>query len=316
MQVFRSITDFTATVPTAVAVGVFDGVHLGHLEMLNRLIAYANQFGYQSVVVTFEPHPKLVLPNQKELKLLHTLDEKLERFRLAGIDAVLVIPFTPEFAGLSPHDFIKSILVELIHIKHVITGYDHFFGQDRKGDYDLLSQMGKKYGFTVDELPMVSVVSQTVSSSSVREALLEGDVEKAESMLGYSYSITGEVVAGNKIGRNIGYPTVNLKPISLHKLIPAQGVYASLIDVDGKSWKGMTNIGFRPTIDAKNLTIETHIFDFDNNIYGKEITISFVYRLREEKRFAGLEALKTQLEIDKLNAYSLLAESCELKGLY
>lgn len=312
MQIFHSVSDFHSSAPKVVTVGVFDGVHLGHMEMLNRLIAYANQYDYETVVVTFEPHPKLVLPNQNELKLLHTLDEKLERFRLAGIDAVLVVPFTKEFAGISPHDFIKNILVDVIHAKHVITGYDHFFGQDRKGDYDLLSQMGMEYGFTVDELPMVSVVSQTVSSSSVRQTLLEGDVEKAEKMLGYPYSITGEVVTGNKIGRNIGYPTANLKPYSLNKLIPAQGVYTSLIEVDGKSWKGMTNIGFRPTLDAKNLTIETHIFDFDSDIYGAKITISFVHRLREEKRFSGLEALKMQLEMDKLEAYSLLAESCAL----
>lgn len=312
MQIFHSVSDFRSSAPTVVTVGVFDGVHLGHLEMLNRLIAYANQFDYQTVVVTFEPHPKLVLPNQKELKLLHTLDEKLERFRLAGIDSVLVIPFTTEFAGISPRNFIKNVLVDTIKIKHVITGYDHFFGQDRKGDFDLLNQMGNENGFTVDELPMISVVSQTVSSSTIRQTLLEGNVEQAEKMLGYAYSISGEVVAGNKIGRNIGYPTANLKPNSLHKLIPSQGVYSSYIELEGKTWKGMTNIGFRPTLDAKNLTIETHIFDFDSDVYGKEISVSFVNRLREERRFSGLEALKKQLEMDKMEAYSLLAESCSL----
>ncbi len=312
MQIFRSVSDFRSSAPTVVTVGVFDGVHLGHLEMLNRLSAYAYENECETVVVTFEPHPKLVLPNQKELKLLHTLDEKLERFRLAGIDSVLVIPFTTEFAGISPRNFIKHVLVDIIKIKHVITGYDHFFGQDRKGDFDLLNQMGNEHGFTVDELPMISVVSQTVSSSSVRQILLEGNVEQAEKMLGYAYSISGEVVTGNKIGRNIGYPTANLKPNSIHKLIPAQGVYTSYIELEGKTWKGMTNIGFRPTLDAKNLTIETHIFDFDSDVYGKEITVSFVNRLREERRFSGLESLKKQLEMDKVEAYSLLAESCAL----
>jgi riboflavin kinase/FMN adenylyltransferase len=248
----------------------------------------------------------LVLPHHAELKLLQTLEEKLERFEIAGVDSVLVIPFDREFSKISPHDFIKNILVDRIRLSHVITGYDHFFGQNRQGDFDMLAEMGKQYNFTVDELQMVTVGQSTVSSSSVRRALLDGDVRLAANMLGYVYSITGEVVVGNKIGRNIGFPTANLKPTHAHKLIPGQGVYASVVNSNGKDFKGMANIGYRPTIDADHLTIEVNIFDFGQDIYGQEITLSFVERIRNEKRFGSLGDLQLQLANDKIVAGRML----------
>ncbi len=289
-----------------VTVGVFDGVHKGHLEIIDKLSAIAKANNCESVVITFEPHPRLVLPHHAELKLLQTLDEKLERFEIAGVDSVLVIPFDREFAKISPHDFINNILVDQIHLSHVITGYDHFFGQNRQGDFDMLAQMGKQYDFTVDELQMVTVGNNTVSSSSVRRALLDGDVRLAANMLGYVYSITGEVVVGNKIGRNIGFPTANLKPSNAHKLVPGQGVYASIVKSKGINYKGMANIGYRPTIDADHLTIEVNIFDFDQDIYGQEITLSFVERIRNEKRFNSLGDLQLQLANDKIVASRML----------
>lgn len=306
MRIYHQISEFKSRCNPAATVGVFDGVHKGHLEIISRLSAIARKKNCESVIITFEPHPRLVLPHHAEVKLLQTLDEKLQSFEQAGVDVVLVIPFDRDFARITPHDFIKNVLVDSLKVSHVITGYDHFFGQNRQGDIDLLTQMGQQYNFTVDELPMVTVGSNSVSSSSVRRALLDGDVAQASSMLGYAYSINGEVVAGNKIGRNIGYPTANLKPNSDHKLVPGQGVYASLVSIKGLIYKGMTNIGYRPTIDADHLTIEVNIFDFNQDIYNQVITLSFVERIRNERRFASLGELQLQLANDKIVAGKIL----------
>ncbi len=300
MRIYRQISEFKSHCRPVTTVGVFDGVHRGHLEIISRLAAMAKEKKCESVVITFDPHPRLVLPHQAEVWLLNTLDEKLQRFELAGVDVVLVIPFDLEFAKITPHDFIKNVLVDQIKVSHVITGYDHFFGQNRKGDFEMLSKMGTEFGFTVDELPMVLVAEHTVSSSMVRRALLNGDVKLAETMLGYAYEMSGIVVAGNKIGRNIGYPTANLKINYRHKLIPGQGVYATLVKVNDTVYKAMTNIGFRPTIDADHLTIEANIFDFNQDIYDREITLSFIDRIRDEKRFASLGDLQLQLANDKI----------------
>jgi riboflavin kinase / FMN adenylyltransferase len=306
MRIYHQISEFKSRCNPVATVGVFDGVHKGHLEIISRLSAIARKKNCESVIITFEPHPRLVLPHHAEVKLLQTLDEKLLHFEQAGVDAVLVISFDRVFAKITPHDFIKNVLVDSLKVSHVITGYDHFFGQNRQGDIDLLTQMGQQYNFTVDELPMVTVGSNSVSSSSVRRALLDGDVAQAAFMLSYAYSINGEVVAGNKIGRNIGYPTANLKPNSDHKLIPGQGVYASLVSIKGLIYKGMTNIGYRPTIDAEHLTIEVNIFDFNQDIYGQVITLSFVERIRNERRFASLGELQLQLANDKIVASKIL----------
>lgn len=306
MRIYHQISEFKSRCNPVATVGVFDGVHKGHLEIISRLSAIARKKNCESVIITFEPHPRLVLPHHAEVKLLQTLDEKLQRFEQAGVDVVLVIPFDRDFARITPHDFIKNVLVDSLKVSHVITGYDHFFGQNRQGDIDLLTQMGQQYNFTVDELPMVTVGSNSVSSSSIRRALLDGDVAQAASMLGYAYSINGEVVAGNKIGRNIGYPTANLKPNSDHKLVPGQGVYASLVSIKGLIYKGMTNIGYRPTIDADHLTIEVNIFDFNQDIYNQVITLSFVERIRNERRFASLGELQLQLANDKIVAGKIL----------
>ena len=306
MRIYRQISEFKSHCNPVATVGVFDGVHRGHLEIIGRLLAVAKEKKCESVIITFDPHPKLVLPHNAEVRLLQTLDEKLNRFELAGVDVVLVIPFDLAFAKITPHDFIKNVLVDQIKVSHVITGYDHFFGQNRQGDFDMLSMMGKEFGFTVDELPMVLVAEHTVSSSIVRRALLNGDVKLATTMLGYAYEITGVVVAGNKIGRNIGYPTANLKLTYKHKLVPGQGVYATLVKIDDAVFKAMTNIGYRPTIDADRLTIEANIFNFNHEIYGKEISLTFIERIRDEKRFASLGDLQLQLATDKIVAGKIL----------
>lgn len=308
MRIYRQISDFKSHCRPVATVGVFDGVHRGHLEIISRLSALAREKKCESVVITFEPHPRLVLPHQSEVWLLNTPEEKLNRFEAAGVDVVLVVPFDLKFSKITPHDFIKDVLVDHIKVSHVITGYDHFFGQNRKGDFDLLSKMGKEFDFTVDELPMVLVSEHTVSSSIVRRTLLNGDVENAATLLGYAYEISGVVVPGNKIGRNIGYPTANVKVTYNHKLIPGQGVYATLVKINNTFYKGMTNIGFRPTIDADRLTIETNIFDFNQDIYDKEITLSFIDRIRDEKRFNSLGDLQLQLANDMITAGEILKD--------
>jgi len=306
MRIYRQISEFKSHCKPVATVGVFDGVHRGHLEIISRLSAIAREKNCESVVITFEPHPRLVLPHHAEVWLLQTLDEKLRRFEVAGVDVVLVIPFDLEFAKITPHDFIKNVLVDQIKVSHVITGYDHFFGQNRQGDFDMLSKMGREFGFTVDELPMVLVAEHTVSSSIVRRALLDGDVKLAATMLGYAYEMSGNIVAGNKIGRNIGYPTANLKLNFRHKLVPGQGVYATMVKIKDVSYKSMTNIGYRPTIDADHLTIETNIFDFNRDIYDQEITLIFIDRIRNEKRFPSLGDLQLQLAEDKIAAGKIL----------
>lgn len=308
MKIFHQVSEFDSFCRPAVSVGVFDGVHAGHQAIIESLIISARQRNCQSVVVTFDPHPRLVLDEKGRIHLLQTLDEKLNRFEVSGVDAAVVVPFNKDFSSLSPEKFIREILVTSLHAGHVVTGYDHFFGQHRQGNFHLLSVMGKELGFSVEEVPPVLINGMPVSSSEIRKILLEGNLKLAGTMLGYHYTIKGNVLKGNKIGRNIGYPTANLKPESVNKLIPAQGVYASLVKVRGSVYKGMTNIGFRPTVDAENMTIEVNIFDFDSDIYGETIELSFVDRIRDEKKFMSLGALQEQLAQDKIRAINLLSQ--------
>lgn len=300
MRIYTSISDFHSHCRPVVTVGVFDGVHKGHLEILNRLIASASENHCESAVITFEPHPRLVLGNVSDVRLLQSLDEKIERFREAGIDILLVIPFDTAFSTLTPFDFIKNVLVDKIMISKVILGYDHFFGRDRMGDFTLLEEMGAKYDFTVEQVEPIEHCHQVVSSSAIREALLEGNIARANCLLGYKYSIRGRVVRGNQIGKLIGFPTANIQPYDKHKLIPSLGVYASQIKWNGNVYQGMSNIGIRPTIDANRLTVEVNIFNFSEEIYSEAISLYFLERIRDEKRFGGLEQLKEQLFKDQI----------------
>ncbi len=299
MRIYTSIPDFHSHSRPVVTVGVFDGVHKGHLEILNRLITSAAEKQCESAVITFEPHPRLLLGNASEVRLLQSLDEKIERFREAGIDILLVIPFDTAFSALTPSDFIQNILVDKFKVSKVIMGYDHFFGRDRMGDFTLLEEMGAQYDFTVEQVEPVEHCHQVVSSSAIREALSEGNISRANCMLGYKYSVRGRVVRGNQIGKLIGFPTANIQPYEKHKLIPALGVYASQIKWNGNLYTGMSNIGIRPTIDANRLTVEVNIFNFNEEIYSEAISLFFLERIRDEKRFGGLEQLKEQLLRDQ-----------------
>jgi riboflavin kinase / FMN adenylyltransferase len=306
VRIYYSIHDFESYCRPVVTVGVFDGVHHGHWGIIQRLVSSAKDKNCESVVITFNPHPRLVLGNASEVKLLQSLDEKLERFDEAGVDAVLVIPFDKSFADIDSSDFIKSVLVDTVNASKVITGHDHMFGHGRQGDFALIEELGIKYGFEVEQVAAIEHCGRMVSSSTIRKAIVEGEMELANCMLGYMYSLKGKVVRGNQLGKLIGFPTANIQLQDPYKLIPANGVYASFVKWNSNIYKGMSNIGTRPTIDANRLTIEVNIFDFDEEIYTDTITLYFVHRTRDEKKFGGLEQLKEQLFIDREEVKQLL----------
>jgi len=287
-------------------VGVFDGVHRGHRGIIEKLVASAKQLNCESVIITFNPHPRLVLGNSSEVRLLQSLDEKLDRFREAGVDVVLVIPFDASFADIDPSEFIKTVLVDTLKVSKVITGHDHMFGHGRLGDFALLGELGEKHDFEVEQVSAIEHCGRMVSSSAIRNSIMEGDMELANCMLGYQYSLKGKVVRGNQIGKLIGFPTANIQLSDPYKLIPAKGVYASLVRWNGNIYKGMSNIGTRPTIDANRLTIEVNIFDFDEEIYTETLILYFIHRTRDEKKFGGLEQLKEQLFLDQEKVRRLL----------
>ena len=283
-----------------VTVGTFDGLHLGHQKIIARMRKIAQEIKGETVVVTFDPHPRLVLhSDSKNLKFINTKERKFRLLEKFGIDHLIVIPFTKEFAKNSPEDFIRKYLKEKININNLVIGYDHHFGKQREGNFERLTELGKQYEFEVEEIEALHINGTAVSSTKIRNALIAGEIELANSMLGYKYSITGIVVVGNKIGRTIGFPTANIEIEDKYKLIAAGGVYACEVEHRGQRFSGMGNIGFRPTIGINGLVTEVHIFDFDKDIYGEEIRIIFIDRIRDEKKFESLEALKVQLLKDR-----------------
>ena len=309
MKVYRNIADFPRLNHLAATVGTFDGVHLGHREIIKHLIKVAKHSGGESLLITFDPHPRHVVdPMGDEVRLLTLTEEKIYLLNKTGLDHLLIIPFDAAFASMTFDHFVTDILAGSLGVEYMVVGYDHVFGKGREGNFERLSELGATLGFRCEHIDERKVKGQVVSSTRIRNFLAEGDVEHANELLGHEFFIFGEVITGNRIGNTIGFPTINLGHFARHKLIPAMGVYASRIDIDGKMHKGMTNIGVRPTLDASDLTIETHIFDFDQDIYGKRVVVTFTGRIREERKFSGLDALVAQLEIDKLIALEIFSK--------
>lgn len=307
MEVIRDIAAFPRLSFPVVTSGTFDGVHIGHQKILKRVIKRAKQNNGQSVVITFWPHPRLVLfPEDNKLKLLSTIDERIEQLRSFGIDYLLIIPFTKEFSRTSSRTFITDILVKAINTKLLVIGYDHRFGKNREGSFEHLKARSQQYGFEVEEIPRQDIDDVGISSTKIRKALESGDVEIAHNYLGRYYSLTSTVIEGDKLGRTIGFPTANLALPASHKLIPANGVYAVWVSLGNDRFPGMMNIGLRPTIEGKELRLEVNILGFDQNIYGQAITVEFVEHLRNERQFNGLEELKEQLSKDKEAAERVL----------
>lgn len=283
-----------------VTVGTFDGVHLGHSKIFERMTVLAKSCDGETVVITFDPHPRFVVHHDsKNLKFINTRERKYELIENNGIDHLIIIPFTKEFSNTHADTFIEDILVKKIGVHELVVGYDHHFGKNREGSFDALEDLAEKFNFGLEQISARDIDDIAISSTKIRNALKEGDISFANELLGYEYSITGTVVSGNKIGRKIGFPTANIEIEDEYKLIMAIGVYACRVQWKGKTYQGMGNIGYRPTINNSDLTIEVNIFEFDEEIYGETITIFFVDRIRNEVKFENLEALKAQLARDQ-----------------
>lgn len=309
MQLHYGLDSFKKLPKAIVTSGTFDGVHVGHQTILDRLKEVAHAEQGETVVLTFWPHPRLILfPDQNDLRLLTSLEEKAVLLDRHGIDHLVVLPFSKEFSKTSSKDFIERILLNQIGTKKLVIGYDHRFGRNREGGFEYLKEHAHEWGFGVEEIPRHDVDNVGVSSTKIRKALTEtGSISTANNYLGYSYMISGKVVKGEQIGRTIGYPTANVSVGEAHKLIPANGVYAVNVSVREKTHKGMLYIGPRPTIgSALHRTIEVNIFDFNEDIYDEQIRLSLVEKLRGDKKFDGLEALQAQLAADKEKALGVL----------
>ncbi|MCK8493395.1 MULTISPECIES: bifunctional riboflavin kinase/FAD synthetase [Spirosoma] len=309
MIVHRGLDDIAPLPNAVVTSGTFDGVHRGHQTILARLTEVAQNSDGESVLITYWPHPRTVVSNDsQDLKLLTTLDEKIELIEQAGVDHLVVIPFTRSFSELTSEQYIRQILIEKIGTKKLVIGYDHRFGRDREGGFDYIRAHQSEYGFEVEEIPRQDVEAVGVSSSKIRAALQEGNVHTANLFLGRQYSLTGTIIKGQQLGRTIGFPTANLQVDDPVKLVPANGVYAVDVLHDEQVHGGMLNIGFRPTVAGTHQTIETYIFDFDKDIYGEHMTLRFREFLRPEQKFDGLPALVAQLKKDEQTARALLTQ--------
>lgn len=307
MKIYHHLDDFSPLPCAVVTSGTFDGVHLGHQKILTRLKEVAQKFNGETVVLTFWPHPRLVLyPDDNSLKLLNTFEEKAELIKEQGIQHLVRIPFTKEFSILSSLDFITQILVKTIGTKKLVIGYDHRFGHNREGSFEELRANGPRYGFDVEEIPRQDLDHVTVSSTKIRHALELGDVLTANQLLGKPYLLSGRVIKGDKIGRLIGFPTANLELDSQHKLIPADGIYTVTITYENVEFGGMLYIGYRPTIGGSRKSIEVNIFNFNKEIYGENLTLHFRSLIRRDTRFNDLEDLRKQLEQDKIQALQIL----------
>ncbi|MCK5703837.1 MAG: bifunctional riboflavin kinase/FAD synthetase [Cyclobacteriaceae bacterium] len=309
MKIYHGLEAFKKVKNPVVTVGTFDGVHIGHNRIFQRMLKLSESCDGETVVVTFHPHPRLVIhPDSKNLKFINTRDRKYDLIEKYGIDHLVVIPFTPDFAKTDARTFVKNILFDKIGICQLVVGYDHQFGKNREGSFDELIALAHELDFKVEQIPVQDIDNIAISSTKIRNALKEGKIKTANTLLGYEYSITGRVVRGNKIGRKLGFPTANIELEDEYKLITAIGVYACRVLWKDKLFLGMGNIGFRPTINNSDLTIEVNIFDFDKEIYDDVITIYFVDRIRDEVKFKDLNALKMQLIRDSKTVKKLLAD--------
>lgn len=307
MRVFKNLENLPRFKNAVLTIGTFDGVHKGHQKILDRIAALARANGGESILVTFNPHPRFVLqPGNKELKLLNTLEEKIALLDTYGLDNLVVAPFSKAFSQLPALAYMKNFLVENFHPHTIVIGYDHHFGINRSGNIDLLREYAPIFKYQVEQISKETIEDIDVSSTKIRKALLSGDIETGEQLLGHPYTLSGYVIKGKQIGRTIGFPTANIQLGVDYKLIPQTGVYAVYVKIGDKRFKGMLNIGFRPTVAGSEKTIEVHLLDFNEDIYGEELEIQLVKRLRDETKFANLEELKAQITKDKVEAINCL----------
>ena len=310
MKVHYGIETYTNINNPVITVGTFDGVHVGHQTIIKRINAIANQCNGESVLLTFEPHPrKIILNDNTSLKLINTIDEKIKLLEKYGLDHLVIHPFTKEFSRISPTEYVRDLLVNQLKAHHLVIGYDHQFGRNREGNLELLNELSSLYGFKIDEISAQEINEIKISSTKIRNAIYSGDIKKTNNYLGHPFSIAGIVKEGKKLGRTIGFPTANIEITDSDKIKPGNGVYAVKIYISNKPYHGMMNIGTRPTINKKSesTTYEVHIFNFNQNIYKQQICVEFIARIREEKKFNDINTLKQQLIDDQKKSIELLS---------
>jgi riboflavin kinase/FMN adenylyltransferase len=306
LKIFHSIKDFSTTKKTILTLGTFDGVHIGHQKILEKLIDNTINEKYESLVLTFFPHPRMVLQEKSEIKLLNTIEEKIQLLETIGIQNLVIHPFDALFSQLTAEEFVQTVLVDQFDIHKIIIGHDHRFGRNRTANIDDLIGFGEKYGFEVEQISVQEINDLSVSSTKIRKAILEGNMPLANEYLGYDYFLSGIVFKGKQLGRTIGFPTANLKIKEDYKLIPLNGVYVVKSTINQKTVFGMMNIGFNPTVSGEQLSIEIHFFDFDADLYDQKITVSILTYMRPEQKFDSVALLTEQLEKDKSTAIRYL----------
>tara|TARA_B100001146_G_C16199197_1_gene443351 strand:+ start:2890 stop:3816 length:927 start_codon:yes stop_codon:yes gene_type:complete len=304
----QSLSKYDEQHPTAITIGTFDGVHIGHRKILDRLIKNAATLNLKSTVLTFFPHPRMVLQKDADIKLLNTIDEKCKILENLGLDQLIIHPFTREFSRLTATEFVRDILVNDLKTKKIIIGYDHRFGRNRNANITDLKAFGSTLDFEVEEIPAQEIDEVSVSSTKIRKALEEGDVQTANSYLGYNYMLTGTIKKGKGLGRQLGFPTANLHIAEDYKLVPKKGVYVVQSQINGKQVFGMMNIGYNPTVAGKEKSTEINFFDFSQDLYGQKIQIEILKRIRDEHKFNSVEELKKQLEKDRQTSISFLSK--------
>ncbi len=308
MKIFNSTKEFNAVEKTSVVtIGTFDGVHIGHQEIIKSLVKNAHSNEDKSVILTFYPHPRLILQKGVDLKLITTLQEKISLLEKTGLDNLIIEPFTKEFSRLTALDFVRNILVKKLKIKKLVIGYDHHFGRNREGNFEQLQEYGKVYGFEVEEIPAQDIQNISVSSTKIRKALEEGNIEKANTYLGYEFMITGKVIHGRGLGTKWNYPTINIQLEDNYKLVPKPGVYIVKTILNNMNVFGIMNIGFRPTVGGKHQTIEVHLLDYNADLYGANIQVQLSYRLRDEQKFSSVDKLIAQIKEDEKKTRELIA---------
>lgn len=308
MKIYNSLDEIDYNPNRILTVGSFDGIHKGHSEIIKSVTTQAHYNNLSGLMVTFDPHPQVVVnnPNKPRIQILTDVNEKIKVLETSGLDELLIVNFTKEFSEMSPENFIKNILYTKIGFKKIIIGYDHLYGRSRSGDYNLLLNLGKDLDFGIERTPALELDDMVISSTNIRNFIREMRLEEANYMLGYKYLVSGTVIEGLKLGRTIGFPTANIQPFNEYKLLPGRGVYLVSIAFDGKTYCGMANIGIRPTVSANNKeTLEVNIFDFEGDIYGREVFVSFYRYIRFEEKFSDISKLKEQLTRDKENCINL-----------
>ena len=308
MQVFENILEYKPSRESIVTIGTFDGVHIGHRKIITDMVAKGEKENLLSILLTFFPHPRMVLQKDSNIKMIDTINEKKKIFKKLGVEVLIIQPFTKDFSRMSAIKFTRDILVNSLKVSKLMIGYDHRFGRNREATVKTLKSFGLDYNFKVDEIPAQDIESISVSSTKVRKAIRSGDFKLVNKFLSRPFNLSGKIIKGDELGRKIGYPTANLKIFEKYKLKPPNGVYLTRTKLKKQTYFGMMNIGIRPTISAKNNQIETHLFDFNGNLYGHEMTLEILEKIREEKKFKSIEKLKIQLDVDKKHCQKLIPQ--------